>query len=154
MVWGFVQSKEVRGDAEPVTLSETYTHAEPGFSFRYPATFTVSEIPQAEDSALLLVEDPTRERQGFQVSSMPYDEAEPLTPERIRQDVPDITMENAQPFRVAGEPGISFVQQQDPALGKTYEVWFVHNGMLYEAATYADRAALLHDVLSTWTFHP
>jgi hypothetical protein len=44
------------------------------------------EIPQAEDSALLLVEDPTRERQGFQVSSMPYDEQGPITEARIRQD--------------------------------------------------------------------
>jgi hypothetical protein len=39
-------------------------------------------------------------------------------------------------------------------VGKTYEVWFVHNGTLYEVATSADRAAALQDILSTWTFQP
>ena len=33
---GFRHMSEVRGDTEPVTLSETYTHPELGFSFRYP----------------------------------------------------------------------------------------------------------------------
>jgi hypothetical protein len=58
----FRYASDVRGDAEPVTLSETYTHAEPGFSFQYPAAFRAHEIPQADDSTLLLVEDPTREK--------------------------------------------------------------------------------------------
>jgi hypothetical protein len=151
---GFRHATEVRGDTKPLELSEVYTHAELGFSFRYPRAFRVNEIPQAEGSALLLVEDPARARQGFQVFSMPYDEEGPLTEARIRQDVPDITMENAQPFRVAGEPGISFVQLQTPDVGTTYEVWFVHNGTLYEVATYAAHAADLHAILTTWQFHP
>jgi hypothetical protein len=97
---GFRHASDVRGDAEPVTLSETYTRAEPGFSFRYPRAFRAHEIPQADDSTLLLVEDPTRERQGFQVSSMPYDEAGPLTEARIRQDLPNKVMEDVHPVHV------------------------------------------------------
>jgi hypothetical protein len=151
---GFRHATEVRGDTEPRELSEVYTHAELGFSFRYPRGYAVNEVPQEEGNALVVVEDPTRERMGFQVFSMPYDEDEPLTSERIRQDVPDITMEDAQPFRVAGEPGISFVQLQTPDVGTTYEVWFVHDGTLYEVATYAAHAADLHAILTTWTFHP
>jgi hypothetical protein len=151
---GFRHAPEVRGDAEPLELSETYTHAELGFSFRYPRAFRVNEIPQGEGNALVLVEDPLHARQGFQVFSMPYDEGEPLTSERIRQDVPDIAMENAHPFRVAGVSAISFVQLQTPDVGTTYEVWFVHDGTLYEVATYAAHAADLHAILATWTFHP
>jgi hypothetical protein len=55
---------------------------------------------------------------------------------RIRQDLPDITMENPAPMQVAGVPGVSFVQLQDPELGNRYEVWFAHGGTLYEAATH------------------
>ena len=102
----------------------------------------------------MLVEDPTQQRQGFQVFSMPYDDAQPLTEARIRQDVPDITMEQAAPTQVAGVQAISFVQLQTPDVGKTYEVWFVHNGTLYEVATYAPHAADLDAILATWTFHP
>jgi hypothetical protein len=65
-----------------------------------------------------------------------------------------MTMETVAPVQVAGEPGISFVQLQSPDVGKTYEVWFVHQGTLYEVATYAERAATLTDILATWTFHP
>jgi hypothetical protein len=155
VVWGFRASPEVRGDTDPVgPLSETYTHAELGFSFRYPGSFRVSEIPQADGTEIVLVEDPVHARQGLQVFTMPYDEDGPITPERIREDAPDIGMENAHPFDVAGERGLSFVQLQDPALGKTYEVWFAHGGTLYETATYAERAADLNAILATWQFHP
>jgi hypothetical protein len=50
---GLRHASDVRGDAEPVTLSETYTHAEPGFSFRYPRTFRAHEIPQADVSVIM-----------------------------------------------------------------------------------------------------
>jgi hypothetical protein len=42
---GFRHATEVRGDAESLELSEVYTHAELGFSFRYPASFRVNELP-------------------------------------------------------------------------------------------------------------
>jgi hypothetical protein len=151
---GFRYASDVRGDTEPFgPLSEIYTHPELGFSFRYPRGYTLTELPQ-EEQGVVLVEDPTRPRQWFQVFSMPYDEAGPLTEARIRQDVPDITMEHPAPVQVAGVSAISFVQFQTADVGKTYEVWFVHNGTLYEAATSADQAAALQDILSTWTFHP
>ena len=152
---GFRHASDVRGDAEPVTLSETYTHAEPGFSFRYPRAFRANEIPQAEDSTLLLVEDPTRPRQGFQVFSMPYDEAEPLTPERIRADLPNKVMEDVYPVQVDGVEGLAFTSDDDThnqGLGRLFEVWTVHDGVLYQLVTYPDLAELLAQVLRTWTF--
>jgi hypothetical protein len=82
-------------------LSEIYTHPELGFSFRYPPGYTLTELPQ-EEQGVVVVEDPTRPRQWFQVFSMPYDEAGPLTEARIRQDVPDMTMEHPALVQVAG----------------------------------------------------
>ena len=152
---GFRHASEVRGDTEPATLSETYTHAEPGFSFRYPRAFRANEIPQAEDSALLLVEDPTHARQGFQVFSMPYDEAGPLTVARIRADVPNKVMEDVHTVQVDGVEALAFLSDDDThnqGLGRLFEVWTVHHGVLYQLATYPDLAELLAQVLRTWTF--
>jgi hypothetical protein len=152
---GFRHASDVRGDTEPVTLSEIYTHAEPGFSFQYPAAFRAHEIPQADDSTLLLVEDPTRERQGFQVSSMPYDEEGPLTEARIREDLPNKVMEDVHPVQVAGVEGLAFTSDDDThnqGLGRLFEVWTVHDGVLYQLATYPDLAELFAQVLRTWTF--
>jgi hypothetical protein len=112
-------------------LPNVYTHPELGFSFRYPATFRVTEIPQGGRTETVLVEDSAHARQGFQVFTQPYDDAEPLTEARIKQDQPDITMEHVAPLQVAGVLAISFVQLQDQSLGKTYEVWFVHDHTLY-----------------------
>jgi hypothetical protein len=153
VVLGLRVTPEVRGDSEPFgPLSETYIHPEFGFSFGYPASFTVNEIPHGEGSTFVLVEDSAHPRQGFQVFTQPYDDAQPLTEARIRQDQPDIAMESVAPTQVAGAPAISFVQFQTDDVGKTYEVWFVHQGTLYEVATYAERAAELRDILGTWTF--
>jgi hypothetical protein len=153
LLLAFRHTSEVRGDTELVgPLSEIYTRSELGFSFHYPRGYAGNEMPHGEGSETVLVEDPAHARQGFQVFTQPYDDAEPITDARIKQDQPDMTTENVAPFDVAGVPGISFVQFQTPDVGKTYEVWFVPDGTLYEVATYAERAALLHDVLSTWTF--
>jgi hypothetical protein len=139
---GFRHASDVRGDTEPVTLSEVYTHASLGFSFRYPRGFRVNEIPQGEGNALVLVEEPTRARRGFQVFSMPYDEDEPL-------------MEDVHPVQVDGVEGLAFTSDDDThnqGLGRLFEVWTVHDGRLYQLATYPALAGLLEQVLRTWTF--
>jgi len=152
---GFRHASDVRGESEPAALSEVYTHTEPGFSFRYPRAFRVNEIPQEEGNALVLVEDPTRARQGFQVFSMPYDEEGPLTEARIRADLPNKVMEDVHPVQVDGVEALAFTSDDDThnqGLGRLFEVWTVHHGVLYQLATYPDLASVLQQVLETWTF--
>ena len=105
----------------------------------------------------MLVEDPTQQRQGFQVFSMPYDEAEPLTEARIRQDLPDKAMEDVHTVQVDGVEGLAFTSDDNThneGQGRLFEVWTVHDGVLYQLATYPDVAPVLQQVLDTWTFHP
>ena len=155
---GFRYTNDVRGDTDgQAELTEVYTRTEPGFSFRYPRVFRAHEIPQGEGRALVLVEDPTQQRQGFQVFSMPYDEAEPLTEARIRQDLPDKVMEDVHTVQVDGVEGLAFTSDDNThneGLGRLFEVWTVHDGVLYQLATYPDVAPVLQQVLDTWTFHP
>ena len=44
---------------------------------------------------------------------MPYDEAEPLTEARIRQDLPDKVMEDVHPVQVDGIEGLAFLSDDD-----------------------------------------
>jgi hypothetical protein len=152
---GFRHASEVRGDAEPLELSETYTHAELGFSFRYPRGFRVNEVPHGDGAETVLIEDPTRERQGFQVFSMPYDEEGPLTEARIRADLPTKVMEDVHPVQVDGVEGLAFTSDDNThnqGLGRLFEVWTVHHGVLYQLVTYPELAGELQQVLRTWTF--
>jgi hypothetical protein len=155
---GFRHASEVRGDTDgPAELTEVYTHTEPGFSFRYPRAFRANEIPQAEGNTLVVVEDPLHDKHGFQVFSMPYDEAEPITPERISQDLPTKVMEDVHPVQVDGVEGLAFTsddESHNQGLGRLYEIWMVHDGVLYQLATYPELAGELQQVVSTWTFHP
>lgn len=89
-------------------------------------------------------------REGFQVSIMPFDEPGPLTPERILLDL-DIDVKNPQYISVAGLQALAF-EKKDPDLGKTFEVWFVHEEKLYQVMTYREFAEELTEILSTWRF--
>jgi hypothetical protein len=157
---GFLARAEVWGETaghESIALSETYTHPELGFSFRYPVGFTVTEIPEDEGSEVVLVEDAALPHHSFQVFYMPYDEAGPITPERIRQDLPDKVMADVHTVRLAGVEGLAFTSDDDghnEGLGRLFEVWTVHDGRLYQLATYPDAAEMFAQVLRTWTFHP
>jgi hypothetical protein len=98
---------------EPSTaeqLSEVYTHPELGFSFHYPGSFRVHELPYGKGSETVLVEDPAHARQEFQVFTQPYDEDGPLTEARIKQDQPAMAIEDPVTLQVAGVLALRFVR--------------------------------------------
>lgn len=41
---------------------------------------------------------------------------------------------------------------EDAAIGATYEVWFVHDGLLYQVMTYRDLDDWFTQILNTWQF--
>ncbi len=73
--------------------------------------------------------NPKGER-GFQILVFPYKE-DYVTEERFRMDIPSGSMENPQNILIDGVPGTIFYST-DATLGETREVWFIHNGFLYE----------------------
>jgi len=147
---GFASSTEVRGDAEPLALSETYTHPVLGFSFRYPAGLRVVSFSHDEQSDVVLAEGIGRT--GFQVFTLPFDEAGPITHERIRRDLRHVVMHDEAVMQVGGVQAAAFTLPDDPDLGRAYEVWFAHEGTLYQVAAYAEFAPILNEILRTWRF--
>ena len=138
--------------ASNIDLTETYTNERFGFSFKYPLGFTIGSVDQPDGSTLVIVQN--NKAEGFQISIQPIDEdIQALTVERIRQDLPDIMIQNPQDV-ILGEhgKGVAFMSDDPTFDGKSREVWFVFNKTLYQIRTYERYDPLLQAVLSTWEF--
>ena len=81
-------------DTENIDISEyqTYQHTDPSFSFQYPGDFSVTSIPD-EYGEVILVKNPKAEKQEFQIFIGEFDEPGPITPERIKKDMPELLIE-------------------------------------------------------------
>ncbi|MBI2624580.1 hypothetical protein HYW67_03785 [Candidatus Parcubacteria bacterium] len=136
-----------------------YTHPKPYFSFRYPAGFTVTALPPDDNGETVLMRNPNDQKQEFQIRisefDEPFDPAQgkpgPITPERIRKDIPDMAIDTPQTVSVGGENALAFLSRDD-SLGNTREVWFVSGGYLYQITAYAEMDDLLGKILQTWEF--
>ena len=94
---------------------------------------------------------------SFQIFITPFDENGPITPERIKKDLPNAVVENPTPVKVAGAQALSFVGAGDGF--KTAEVWFVwppepypNGNYLYQITSRLEDAALIENILKTWRF--
>lgn len=147
-------------DSETFKLLNIYTNPDYGFSFNYPEGLQISEFGE-EQGRVILVGD------KFQIYVSAFDEPGPLTPERIREDLPNIVIENPQVVTLGGKTSdvggkTSDVEERnvtalvffgrDPSLGKTREVWFAYSGYLYQVSSLAEFDAQLSKILKTWQF--
>ncbi len=116
-------------------------------------SFSDSEIEGAENVVIQNLEAGV----GFQIHIQPIDEdISVLTLDRIRQDLPDILIENPQEV-ILGEgdtagKGVAFMSNDPSFNGRSREVWFVYNKHLYQIRTYAEYDPLVQAVLSSWVF--
>jgi hypothetical protein len=88
---------------------------------------------------------------GFQIFIVPYAEAQ-ISQERIKGDLAGAPMENVTPIVLAGNvPAVHF-ESRAPIIGDSSEVWFIHNGYLYEVTTYRAQDTWLAGILATVQF--
>lgn len=131
-------------------LLKRYEEGTFGFSFNYPEEYEVTVFEEPVGGATFVVQD--KKSDGFQVIVSPFDEPlTALTEERVRRDIPDLTIEAVQPVLLgdAGQ-GIAFVSDNDAFGGASREVWFVFDGYLFQISTYLKNDPLLQAVLGTW----
>lgn len=122
------------------------------FTFNYPKDFLVTETISEEGTNKILVESSKKKNQGFEISILPFDEPGPLTEARIKQDLPDMLMENVKETQISQNiQAISF-NGFDESTGKTFEVWFIYNGNLYQFLSYSDFAEQMKKTLETLKF--
>ena len=128
-------------------MSETYTNPKYGFSFNYSKEFSASEFTDGE-ADIILVKDVTGD--GFQISITPFDESGPITKERILKDILDMSVGGGKEISVGGEKAFGFTNKD--AAGETLEIWFVHNGNLYQISAFPSFSDKLEEIIKTWKF--
>lgn len=144
---------KLRGVSEPGSSENVlrYTSRAFGFSLEYPKELSVQEYDEGEGSATILFQVP-EEQKGFQLFVTPYAGTE-ITGERIQKDIQSGVVLNPQEV-VLGKDGIRglIFESEAPIIGKSREVWFIHDGKLYEFTTYAALDTWLASIVSTLDF--
>lgn len=140
----------------PSSETKKYTHPSLGFSFAYPASFSISAFgsPYDGEGDTILLQSGEEEK-GLQVLITSFDEDIPLTEERIHHDIPDLVMSDVGP-RILGR-GEKTVQaivfmSTNSFMGKSREAWFVRGGLLYQISVPESTQDVLITVLDSWEF--
>lgn len=136
-------------DNQPSTANK-FEHPVLKFSFQYPESFELNRIKE-EIGETLLAQDQKNPKTTFQIFILPFDEPGPLTPERIKRDLPEIKIETPKYIEINGIKGLTFYGL-DQDLENTYEVWFVYKEKLYQITTYKSVENLMIEILKTWRF--
>ena len=87
---------------------------------------------------------------GFQIYVVPI-KGTRITPEQFNRDEPSGVKQEPHETVIDGVPATTFFGF-DGRLGKTSEVWFIHNHFLFEVTTYKELDSWLNQILATWRF--
>lgn len=121
------------------------------FTFQYPENFSVSAFDDRGGHVVLVQAEDGKTAVQMFISS--WDEpTNAVTPERIRQDLPNLSIREPKKMRMAGDRNaLTFIGESEQ-FGTTREVWFARRGNLYQIITPAGGQNFLADLLETWRF--
>jgi hypothetical protein len=80
-------------------------------------------------------------------------QAAKVTDAQFHADEPSGVTQQQRDVMVDGVRGTMFFGSND-IVGDTREIWFIHNGLIYEVTAYKDLDSWLGDVMQSWTFMP
>ena len=126
-----------------------YQNTQFHFSLIYPSELQVEEDKE-QGGALTVTFQNADMSDGFEVYITPYAQSQ-VTQARFQADEPSGVMTDPTAIVVAGTPATMFFGN-NTLMGDTREVWFIHNGFLYEVATYKNLDSWLSNIMSTWKF--
>ena len=144
------ESEVVNQAADNMDL-KVYTSGKYGFSFKYSKDFTVGELEEG-DGDTVVIQNHGISNSGVQIFIIPFDEAGPITAERIKQDLSDIKIKSQSRVMLGGSVDALAFFSKHPDFGNTVEVWFIYDGYLYQVLTYVENKELLERILSTFKF--
>jgi len=147
---------ESKGDGllgQNIEEKVAYLSQDSSFSFEYPAGFNFSELSEFSEATgepietLLFKGQNTKE--NFQIIISVFDE-NPITIARIKKEVPDLVMKDAQEIAIDGALGVVFTSAFPDGKLATREIWFSHGGKSYQISTYSEFDSQMADILTTW----
>lgn len=119
------------------------------FSLLYPAQLAVKEYIEGGNALTITFQD-LKKSEGFQIFITPYAEAQ-ISDERFKKDVPSGVRVGLTDTTIDGATGAAFYSE-NATLGETKEVWFIHDGFLFEVTTPKPLEGRLNEILRTWQF--
>lgn len=121
------------------------------FSFEYPVSFTAGSLEEGKTGEVILVQKADDAKSAFQIFIIPFDEEGPITPERIRKDIPTMEINEPQEAIVGISKFTALIfKSRDPQIGETREVWFAKNGYLYQVTAPMALDKEIAEMMKTW----
>lgn len=144
--------KEGSSKLSEAPLTNTYRNEAYSFNFKYPEGLIPSSFPNPEFEGDIIILSDNKTGVGMQIIVSPFDEElTALTVERIKRDVPDMTIVDPQDVLLGDQgKGVAFL---DGTLDSaTRNVWFVANGFLYQITSPKVFDGVLKGILNSWVF--
>lgn len=138
------------GDAGASTVPAdwlTYNNERYGFSFLHPPNLAFQEVEQEGDSMTIVFQKPDA-REGFQVYITPHG-LDTIDGATILRDVPYGEIEDLKEEYLREDLLVATFWSNSPFAGRAREIWFLHNGYIFEFTSYDVSEDLLRSVLAT-----
>lgn len=135
------------------TGSALYTNDAYRFSLKYPAALATSTFSTPDGTGDIVLIDDNKTGLGMQISITPFDEnITALTVDRIKQDVPDLTILESQDVLLGSSgKGVAFLDGTSTSANR--QVWFIAGQHLYQITAPVAFDQQLKDVLNSWVFY-
>jgi len=135
-----------------VVENTTYIHSDNSFKFNFSDNLKFSNLAEDELGASneTIIFSSTEINKGFQIFISSYFGDAPLGINMIIKGNPDIEVFNSQAIDFSFGKVISFLAKPEGADFTTREIWFTHEGKLYQASTFIESEKDLEKVLNTW----
>ncbi|OGZ43464.1 MAG: hypothetical protein A3C84_01935 [Candidatus Ryanbacteria bacterium RIFCSPHIGHO2_02_FULL_48_12] len=145
-------SEDARNTRDDESATRLFASDKYGFALEYPRDLATSSFQEIEETMTYLFEG-TDAKSGFQIFVSPFDEEGPVTKERIRQDLPDLEVENLLEVIVTKQKIHATVfDSKDQAGAPTKEVWLVQGGYLYQVTAPREYEKALIEMFASWDF--
>lgn len=125
------------------------------FTFEYPTDMKINSFGEGEESNVILIEDPVVDKvnRGFQIYMNPFDEdMAVMTPARLRRDIPNLIIDSPQEVVLGDGVRALIALSDDPAIGRTREVWIISDGILYQITAREEADPWIAEVMKSWKF--
>jgi hypothetical protein len=119
------------------------------FSLLYPNDLMVKKYEEGGGAATITFQD-IHTAQGFQLFITPY-QGQQVTAAQFKKDIPSGIRNAVTTTVIDGAVGAAFVSS-NALLGETREIWFIHNGYLYEATTLKPLDVWFSPIMQSWKF--
>lgn len=129
-----------------------YSHPAFRFSLIVPEAAKIGSYRQPGQVARTITFTmPEGDGRQFQIYVVPY-EKEQIGSSQIAKDTHGRATGTPEDVVIGGGIRALLFTTEDPALGSLREIWFLHDGRLYEATVRAADEAWLSEILQSWEF--